>query len=187
MDPDGIFLAANEGMAKRFNTTVKDLIGTSAYDFLPADVAKLRAEIVNQAISTREPVRFEDEREGRFFDNQFYPVFDEKDNLVSLAVYSLETTERKKMEEDLKTSQERFILAQTVGRLGIFERELKTGTGWWSDEIFRILGVSPGEYDCSHQAFLSFVHPEDREHQSLRSHKHFKSRPVQYGFPYHLP
>lgn len=33
----------------------------------------------------------------------------------------------------------------------------------WSDEIYKIFGLKPGEFDASYNDFLNVVHPEDRE------------------------
>ncbi|MBI4715745.1 MAG: PAS domain-containing protein [Nitrospirae bacterium] len=34
---------------------------------------------------------------------------------------------------------------------------------WWSDEIYRIFGLTPREFGATYDAFLNSVHPEDRE------------------------
>jgi PAS domain S-box-containing protein len=52
--------------------------------------------------------------------------------------------------------------AQAMARIGSWERDLATGQTWWSDELFRLLGLEPGTSDPSFEAFLSVVHPEDR-------------------------
>jgi PAS domain S-box-containing protein len=52
--------------------------------------------------------------------------------------------------------------AQRIAHVGSWERDLATGNLWWSDESCRILGIEPGTFEGTLDAFLAFVHPEDR-------------------------
>ena len=52
--------------------------------------------------------------------------------------------------------------AQRIAHVGSWERDLATGILWWSDESCRILGIEPGTFRGTLDAFLAFVHPEDR-------------------------
>jgi PAS domain S-box-containing protein len=36
----------------------------------------------------------------------------------------------------------------------------------WSDELYRIFGLVPREFEASFQTFLRYIHPEEREHVS---------------------
>lgn len=51
--------------------------------------------------------------------------------------------------------------AQSVGRLGSWELDRTTGVAEWSDEMYRVLGVLPGEVQPGPDAFLACVHPDD--------------------------
>lgn len=64
--------------------------------------------------------------------------------------------------ETLKRSEERSARAERIADLGHWELALRTGELHWSDQVFRIFGVTPGEFGASYEAFLSFVHPDDR-------------------------
>jgi len=89
--------------------------------------------------------------------------YDEEGNPVRLIGTILDITERKKAQEALRKSEERLLVAQEVAHFGSFERNLQTGAGWWSDEVYRILGVSCQECEPSFDNYLSHVHPEDLE------------------------
>ena len=52
--------------------------------------------------------------------------------------------------------------AQRIAHVGSWERDLATGVLWWSDEAARIMGVEPGTFGGTLDAFLAFVHPDDR-------------------------
>jgi diguanylate cyclase (GGDEF)-like protein/PAS domain S-box-containing protein len=62
----------------------------------------------------------------------------------------------------LKRREEQLSQAQKIARLGSWEWHAANGTVEWSDELFRICGLTPGPEPASCRAFLSLVHPEDR-------------------------
>jgi PAS domain S-box-containing protein len=43
------------------------------------------------------------------------------------------------------TVEERFALVQRVAEIGVFERDLLTGAGWWSPQISTLFGAGPEE------------------------------------------
>ena len=63
---------------------------------------------------------------------------------------------------------ERLSLAVEAARLGTWQWDIKTNRVLWSMELERIHGLPPGTFDGTFEAYLSDVHPEDRE-QVLRS------------------
>lgn len=108
MDIDGTILQANACVAKRFGKHIDELIGTNAYDVVPPDVARERKKYADQVVHTRQPVRFEDRRNGHWIDNTIYPVFDRVGNVTSLAVFGLDFTLRKQAEAELRESRTRL-------------------------------------------------------------------------------
>lgn len=62
----------------------------------------------------------------------------------------------------LDKAEHRLATAQRLARLGDWEVDLRSGLGWWSDELCAIYGVPPGRDDITSEEFLDIVHPEDR-------------------------
>jgi PAS domain S-box-containing protein len=52
--------------------------------------------------------------------------------------------------------------AQRIAHVGSWERDIRTGELWWSDESCRIMGIEPGTFSGTLDAFLGFIHPDDR-------------------------
>ncbi len=70
---------------------------------------------------------------------------------------------RKKAELALKESKANLDRAQEIAHIGNWSRDVKTNQSQWSDERYRILGLTPGDPEHpTHEDFLSLVHPEDR-------------------------
>ena len=74
----------------------------------------------------------------------------------------IDLNERKRMEERLRASEARFAEAQRLARVGSWERDVEGDRIQWSGEMFRIFGL-PKEMPPNSAAFLSYVHPRDRE------------------------
>ena len=71
-------------------------------------------------------------------------------------------TEHKANEEALKESEERLKRSQEIAHLGSWELDLTNSSLIWSDEVYRIFGIKPQEFEATYEAFLDNVHPEDR-------------------------
>ena len=47
--------------------------------------------------------------------------------------------------------------------MGNWDRDIKTGEGWWSEETYRIFGLEPAVTSPTLETFLGCIHPEDRD------------------------
>jgi len=70
-------------------------------------------------------------------------------------------TERKKAEEELRKSEERFRTASQIASDVVYERDLQTGIATFYGDIDSHLGYEPGEYPCTMEGWRENVHPED--------------------------
>ena len=72
-------------------------------------------------------------------------------------------SERKEAEKNLQLSELRLREAQSVAKIGSFERDLKQEEAWWSEELHYLFGLNPDKYKATKEAFYERVHPEDKE------------------------
>jgi len=71
-------------------------------------------------------------------------------------------TKRKRVVDELGKSKGRLAKAQRIAQLGNWEWDIKNNKVIWSDEIYRIFGLIPQKFAATHEAFLNYVHPNDR-------------------------
>ncbi len=63
----------------------------------------------------------------------------------------------------LHESQERLDLATRTGKVGIWDWEVATDRLSWSDSLYTMHGIKPGNFDGSMDGYKALLHPEDRE------------------------
>jgi PAS domain S-box-containing protein len=71
-------------------------------------------------------------------------------------------TKQKQAETALRANQAQLTLAQEMAKIGSWELDLVNDKLTWSEEIYRMFGVNPEKFGASYEAFLDFVHPDDR-------------------------
>jgi PAS domain S-box-containing protein len=90
------------------------------------------------------------------------PVLDEDGGRVGWLHRVTPYTERKELFERLLVREHQLAQAQRIAHLGSWERDLGTGQVTWSDELYRLVGLTPQEEPASVELMVSFVHPDDR-------------------------
>ena len=83
-------------------------------------------------------------------------LLDENDEVKYIVATGRDITEKKQKERILKKSQQ-------IANLGSWELDLKNNSLSWSEEIYRIFGLNPQEFEATYESFLEIIHPEDRE------------------------
>ena len=78
-------------------------------------------------------------------------------NMIGMAI------ERDRAEKILKNSEASLTNAQRIAHLGNWEWNIVTNEIRWSDEVYRIFGLTPQEFGVTYGAFLNSVYPDDRE------------------------
>ena len=73
-----------------------------------------------------------------------------------------DTTVRHQLAARAQRLSELLDMTQEFGRLGVWEREIPSGTGNWDRHVFRIWGIAPDAGTPDHPQAAARVHPEDR-------------------------
>ncbi len=83
--------------------------------------------------------------------------------VIGAVACSRDVSEMKKHEERLRRSEQLMVDTQGVAHLGTWEWDVTQPTAVWSDELYRIYGLTPETYTPSYDAYLTMVHIDDRQ------------------------
>jgi diguanylate cyclase (GGDEF)-like protein/PAS domain S-box-containing protein len=97
-----------------------------------------------------------------YWDTYASPVYDAKKEVIGLTMFSINITQRKQMEREIIQNEIRFKEAQKIAKIGSWELEFPGLRLHWSDEVYRIFELTPGNWEPSFDHFLNVVHPEER-------------------------
>jgi two-component system cell cycle sensor histidine kinase/response regulator CckA len=106
LDIDGNILMINKAGAESLGRTIGEIIGKNTSEVLFGDICELRRSRWTEVIQTGKTGYLEDERDGKYFETWFCPVFDAKGKVELIAVFAHDVTSHKKTEKALKQSYE---------------------------------------------------------------------------------
>ncbi len=74
-----------------------------------------------------------------------------------------DVTDIKEAEQRIRESERRLAEAETLARIGSYERDVATGEIIASAQFYRLFGMDPGGPAMTYDRFLEMVHPQDRD------------------------
>jgi PAS domain S-box-containing protein len=80
-------------------------------------------------------------------------------------------TLRKKAEEDSKLLAERLYLATHNAQIGIWDWDIQKNLVIWDERMYALYGLNPWEFSGVQEAWVSGLHPDDRESGELKREK----------------
>ncbi|AEH35903.1 PAS domain S-box protein [Halopiger xanaduensis] len=163
VDADGTIVEANRRFADELGYAEGELLGTKVwkYDEL-FDADDALGLLEGMAVGERRKF------EGRFRrrDGSTFPIevhlirLDLEDENRFLAICR-DITERKLREQDLQETKRRLELALEGTNTGLWEWNVDTDEIDWSGTLERLVGLEPGAFEGTYEAFERRVHPDD--------------------------
>ncbi len=101
--------------------------------------------------------------EVRWIGHACQSIFKEDGTHIGQRATNRDITERKKIRENLTENLNLLSNTQELAHIGSWELDVETSKLIWSDEIYRIFGIDPQQFEGSYEKFLETVHPDDRE------------------------
>ena len=95
-------------------------------------------------------------------DGRWMLVSERRTSSGGTAGLRIDITALKRVQQSLHESQQRLDRTQQIAHIGTVERNLLSNDVIWSNEMYRIFGVTREECAPSAETLIAFVHPEDR-------------------------
>ncbi|MBN2026893.1 MAG: PAS domain S-box protein [Actinobacteria bacterium] len=144
-DLDGKILVINDVAARIMGKEEDELVGASISELKPPFLPQNMQDIVQEILVERASVYGEYECEGKWYENTYYPVLDEGGGVGLVAIYSRDITERKRMEEQLRESEEKYRLIVDSAHEGIWAVDRYAVTTFVNSRMAEMLGYEEEE------------------------------------------
>lgn len=157
LNAKGIVVSASDAVRRVFGWRPADLVGRSVGLLMPEPHASAHAGYIARHVRTGQagvlgrPRQFEAVRR----DGTRIPVE------ISISRTHLEgereplfvgivrdVSERRRLEDSLRTSERRMRLAMQVAGAGVWDWDLRADEAWWSDEMYELWGIPRGTRMC---------------------------------------
>ncbi len=166
-DREGRFLLLNEAAARFIGRKPSEVLGKKDADFFDPQSAKVIADHDRRVIETEQPSTMEELLTAggiarTFFANKA-PLRDERGNVAGIIGVARDISDRKCMEDALRTSEERLRLATEAAPFGTWDWDVRTGKIIWSDNVWKFFGLKPQPEKLNFETFRNALHPEDRD------------------------
>jgi PAS domain S-box-containing protein len=166
-DKNRRFVSASSFFCDLFGCSLEDIIGKKDEDLFPAEIAIESAADDRLVIETGIPMINKEEGGESVGDGGHWvlttkmPWRDRKGNIIGLFGVSKDITDRKQTEETLRESGERYALATSAAKVGVWDWNIKTGDFYLDPNIKTILGYADDEIPNDIEIWVKYVHPED--------------------------
>lgn len=186
---EGVITYVNKKMSDLLEYTVEEIVGKTIWDFVEEEVKPIitsnfekRCYGINESYELR---LIRKDGSPLWLIANVKTLFDKNGMYLGTLNLHTDISERKKAEaklkqtldnleikvkertlelneayELLKEREGRLAEAQEVAHIGNWERNFETNRIHWSDELYRIFGFKPQEFEIIPELFLKYVHPD---------------------------
>jgi diguanylate cyclase (GGDEF)-like protein/PAS domain S-box-containing protein/putative nucleotidyltransferase with HDIG domain len=150
LDKDGRVAFLNDAACEFLERPRQEMLGAQITDYLHPDDAAATTQAIGEMIRSKSPIRGGVNRQitpmgTRVVEWNGYPIFDEEGQYTGIQITGRDITERKRAEEALRESEERYrLLAEHTSDV-IWTMDLSLRYTYVSPAVTRMRGYTPEE------------------------------------------
>ncbi|MDP3467318.1 MAG: PAS domain S-box protein [Daejeonella sp.] len=161
-----------------------DIIGKTVQEVLPEVVDQGFLDILDSVYKTGESfsanemlIRLEEDGNvsEKYLNFSYQAHRNTNLEIDGIFFFAVDVTEQVLSRKRIETSELRLKEAQAIALMGNWEIDLEHNVHFWSDEVYKILGICPGDLTPGEESFKAFVHPEDLEYGDYLLNKGFET------------
>jgi serine/threonine-protein kinase len=179
-DLEGRFIFANQRYCEHLGRPLDQLLGKTDHDLFPPDLVPKYLRDDRHVMETGEVLEDIEEvlsaRGRRYFHILKTAVRDAAGKVVGVQVIGWDATERKRADEELRKSRERFELAVQGSQDGLWDWDLTTDEVYYSPRYKAMLGYEDHEFPDRSEEWARRIHPDDLDRVRGELRAHFKGR-----------
>ncbi len=190
-DLNGSIIAWNKGAENQLGYSSSEVLDTSVYRLYPKERhGHLTSDVLDilQSKGNFEIEATMRRKSGEVFFalTSISPLADETGEVIGIISYSLDISERKKIEQSLKESEERLKLAVAGADDGIWDWDIHTNIVYYSSRFKALIGYTEEEeFPDILNSFVDHLHPDDYEDALNAINNHLDNH-VPYDIEYRL-
>lgn len=168
-DLDGVYLACNKRFEDFFGATENEIIGKTDYDFIDKELADFFRMNDQKALESSYPyvneekLVFANDKHEEVLETTKTAIYNENNELIGILGVGRNITEKRKFENRLKESEERFTFAMQGANDGLWDWNLETDEVYYSPRWKSMLGYEEDELPDIFQTWEKLVHPDDMQ------------------------
>ena len=168
-DADLMFTWGVGGALGTVQLDAKAFVQRRVADFFPGEGPAAPVALHRRALAGQ-PVKYEFEWMGRSFDVRLEPLRDSQGSVVGVIGVALDLTERKKAEEQLRISEDRFVLLGRATNDMAWDWDLETDNMWRNENLRNLFGYAAEDMEPAGTWWEQRIHPDDRHRVTTELH-----------------
>jgi len=158
--------AWNRAAERIYGWTTAEVMGRSLDEVLRGQLnqeQQAQAKELLQESSSLRSERIHAKRNGQpvYVEENTIALTDQRGVITGYVSVNRDITERKQAEETMRENERLLSESQSIGHVGSWSYNLVMDSLQYSDEMYRILDVSPREFPHTSEGFLNLIYPSD--------------------------
>ena len=162
---EGVYTYVNRKWEECAGLPRTGVLGRTDAELFSPEAAEHFRRNDSEVLRTGELIEFEeffDRSDGRhFYISGKFPVRGEDGTITGLCAVITDITDRKRAEEKLRLSSERYELAMAATNDGLWDWNLVTGKVYFDPRYYTMAGYEQGEFPALFDEWAKRVHPDD--------------------------
>ncbi len=178
---DGTIMIWTKGAEHLYGWSKAEAIGQRAHELMRTEFPKLTSEIDSELLRTGEwsgELKTQKRDGSTFWVASHWALYrDGSGRPQSVIQFSNDITALKEADAALRRSTEQRDLALSAGQMGTWRWDKDSVVVEWDTTAERLLGMAPGSFERTFEAFRDRIHPEDLAAHAERTREAFENGP----------